>query len=88
MDGEHLINYTRTYEYALSTGYNAKPNTSVYGRGTGIFLHVWLGTDDRRLRLGAPCDDAAGVPDARPGETARVRRRHDGRNDPTRVVVY
>lgn len=43
VDGEHLISYTNTYEYALSSGYNAKPNSSVYGRGTGIFLHVWLG---------------------------------------------
>ena len=41
VDGEHLIDYRKTYEYALSTGYNAKPNYSRYGRGTGIFLHVW-----------------------------------------------
>jgi len=43
VDGEHLIHYTTSYEYALSTGYNAKPNRCVYGRGAGIFLHVWLG---------------------------------------------
>ncbi len=43
VDGEHLIDYTVAYEYALSTGYNAKPNRSVFGRGAGIFLHVWQG---------------------------------------------
>ncbi|NTU71202.1 MAG: hypothetical protein HGB10_05220 [Coriobacteriia bacterium] len=43
VDGEHLIDYKTAYEYALSTGYNAKPNASVYGRGAGIFLHVWSG---------------------------------------------
>ena len=38
--GEHLYNVAPQYELAVSTGYNAKPNTSVYGRGSGIFLHV------------------------------------------------
>ncbi len=39
-DGEHLASSPKSYEYALSTGYNAKPNPSVYGRGTAIFLHI------------------------------------------------
>ena len=43
VDGEHLADYPVEYEYALSTGYNALPNERVYGRGTGIFLHVWNG---------------------------------------------
>ena len=43
VDGEHLADAPINYEYALSTGYNARPNSSVYGRGTGIFLHVWKG---------------------------------------------
>lgn len=38
--GEHLYNVVPQYEYAISTGYNAKPNQSVYGRGSGIFLHI------------------------------------------------
>jgi L,D-peptidoglycan transpeptidase YkuD (ErfK/YbiS/YcfS/YnhG family) len=38
--GEHLYGVVPQYEYAISTGYNAKPNQSVYGRGSGIFLHV------------------------------------------------
>jgi L,D-peptidoglycan transpeptidase YkuD (ErfK/YbiS/YcfS/YnhG family) len=37
--GEHLYG-VRAYEHALSTGYNALPNEQVFGRGTGIFLHV------------------------------------------------
>lgn len=39
--GEHLIHYTTTYEWALSTGYNALPNQRVIGRGTAIFLHCY-----------------------------------------------
>ena len=38
--GEHLADYPVQYEYAVSTGYNARPNQRVYGRGTAIFLHV------------------------------------------------
>jgi len=37
--GEHLYGI-RSYEYALSTGYNALPNEQVMGRGAAIFLHV------------------------------------------------
>ena len=43
VDGEHLADAPVNYEFALSTGYNAKPNMSVYGRGSGIFFHVWKG---------------------------------------------
>jgi L,D-peptidoglycan transpeptidase YkuD (ErfK/YbiS/YcfS/YnhG family) len=39
--GEYLFNVVPQYELAVSVGYNAKPNRVVYGRGTGIFLHVW-----------------------------------------------
>jgi L,D-peptidoglycan transpeptidase YkuD (ErfK/YbiS/YcfS/YnhG family) len=38
--GEHLYNILPQYEYAVSVGYNARPNTQVFGRGSGIFLHV------------------------------------------------
>jgi L,D-peptidoglycan transpeptidase YkuD (ErfK/YbiS/YcfS/YnhG family) len=38
--GERLGSAGRAYEFAVSTGYNARPNRSVYGRGSGIFLHV------------------------------------------------
>jgi L,D-peptidoglycan transpeptidase YkuD (ErfK/YbiS/YcfS/YnhG family) len=38
--GEHLADYPGPYEFAVSSGYNALPNTSVYGRGSAIFLHV------------------------------------------------
>jgi L,D-peptidoglycan transpeptidase YkuD (ErfK/YbiS/YcfS/YnhG family) len=38
--GEHIALSPKAYEFAVSTGYNAAPNTSVFGRGTGIFLHV------------------------------------------------
>jgi L,D-peptidoglycan transpeptidase YkuD (ErfK/YbiS/YcfS/YnhG family) len=38
--GEYLYNVVPQYEYAINTGYNAKPNSSVYGRGSGIFLHI------------------------------------------------
>ncbi|HEY5387629.1 MAG TPA: L,D-transpeptidase family protein [Thermoleophilia bacterium] len=39
--GEHLADYPVEYEFALSTGYNALPNACVYGRGAGIFVHVF-----------------------------------------------
>jgi len=39
--GERLANAPVQYEYAISTGYNAKPNYVRYGRGTGIFLHIY-----------------------------------------------
>jgi L,D-peptidoglycan transpeptidase YkuD (ErfK/YbiS/YcfS/YnhG family) len=39
--GEHIGGSPKAYEFAVSTGYNARPNPSVFGRGTGIFLHVW-----------------------------------------------
>lgn len=39
--GEHLADYPVEYEFAVSTGYNALPNRRVYGRGAGIFLHVF-----------------------------------------------
>ena len=38
--GEHLADYPQPYEYAISSGYNARPNLCVYGRGSAIFLHV------------------------------------------------
>jgi len=38
--GEHLADYPKSYEFAVSTGYNSPPNKRVYGRGTAIFLHV------------------------------------------------
>lgn len=38
--GEHIGGSPKAYEFAVSTGYNALPNQSVYGRGTAIFLHV------------------------------------------------
>jgi L,D-peptidoglycan transpeptidase YkuD (ErfK/YbiS/YcfS/YnhG family) len=38
--GEHLADYPGPYEFAVSSGYNALPNTRVYGRGSAIFLHV------------------------------------------------
>ena len=39
--GERLANAPVQYEYAISSGYNAKPNHVRYGRGTGIFLHIF-----------------------------------------------
>jgi L,D-peptidoglycan transpeptidase YkuD (ErfK/YbiS/YcfS/YnhG family) len=88
VDGEHLIDYRKTYEYALSTGYNAKPNYSRYGRGTGIFLHVW---EDPGT---AGC---VSVPRATMQQVFRTldpaKRRvfvvgTTGVNDPTNVFVY
>lgn len=38
--GERLYGVRPQYEYAVSTGYNAKPNRVKYGRGTAIFLHI------------------------------------------------
>jgi L,D-peptidoglycan transpeptidase YkuD (ErfK/YbiS/YcfS/YnhG family) len=38
--GEYIAGSPKAYEFALSIGYNARPNACVYGRGTGIFLHV------------------------------------------------
>jgi L,D-peptidoglycan transpeptidase YkuD (ErfK/YbiS/YcfS/YnhG family) len=40
IDGEHLIEVGAPYEYALHTGYNARPNERVVGRGSAIFIHV------------------------------------------------
>jgi L,D-peptidoglycan transpeptidase YkuD (ErfK/YbiS/YcfS/YnhG family) len=39
--GERLANAPVQYEYAISVGYNAKPNRVVVGRGSGIFLHIF-----------------------------------------------
>jgi L,D-peptidoglycan transpeptidase YkuD (ErfK/YbiS/YcfS/YnhG family) len=39
--GEHLADYPVEYEFAVSSGYNAWPNSRVGGRGAGIFLHVF-----------------------------------------------
>jgi L,D-peptidoglycan transpeptidase YkuD (ErfK/YbiS/YcfS/YnhG family) len=39
--GEHLADVPVQYEFAFSTGYNARPNPCVYGRGTAIFVHVF-----------------------------------------------
>ena len=41
VNGEHLADYAVPYEFAFSSGYNARPNPSVYGRGTAIFVHVF-----------------------------------------------
>ena len=38
--GEYLYGVAPQYEYAISMGYNALPNRQVFGRGSGIFLHV------------------------------------------------
>ena len=38
--GERLADSPKSYEFAVSTGYNSPPNKRVYGRGTAIFLHV------------------------------------------------
>jgi L,D-peptidoglycan transpeptidase YkuD (ErfK/YbiS/YcfS/YnhG family) len=40
IDGEHLADSPRSYEFAVSSGYNALPNRRVFGRGTAIFLHI------------------------------------------------
>ena len=40
IDGEHLADSPHSYEFAVSSGYNALPNQRVYGRGTAIFLHI------------------------------------------------
>jgi len=47
--GEHIGLSPKAYEFAVSMGYNARPNPCVFGRGTGIFLHV------RRPGLTAGC---------------------------------
>ena len=39
--GERLADYAVPYEFAFSSGYNARSNASVYGRGTAIFVHVF-----------------------------------------------
>jgi L,D-peptidoglycan transpeptidase YkuD (ErfK/YbiS/YcfS/YnhG family) len=38
--GERLRSAGPPYEFAIDSGYNAPPNTRVYGRGTAIFIHV------------------------------------------------
>lgn len=38
--GERLAHLTRYYEFAVSTGFNAKPNHVRMSRGYAIFLHV------------------------------------------------
>lgn len=37
--GERLADSPVQYHYAFNSGYNALPNTRVYGRGTAIFIH-------------------------------------------------
>ena len=41
VSGEHLADYPVSYEYAISSGYNAPPNRVVFGRGTAIFIHCF-----------------------------------------------
>ncbi len=43
ISGEHLADAPVQYEFAFSTGYNARPNPCVLGRGTAIFVHVVFG---------------------------------------------
>ena len=38
--GEHLADSKRSYEFAISTGFNARPNHVRMSRGCAIFLHV------------------------------------------------
>lgn len=38
ISGEHLMDYTICYKYAMAIGFNQNPIT--YGRGSAIFLHV------------------------------------------------
>ena len=40
VNGEPLGDAHVQYEYALSTGYNARPNQVVEDRGTAVFLHI------------------------------------------------
>lgn len=88
VDGEHLIDYATAYEYALSSGFNAKPNRSVYGRGTGIFLHVWL------ERTTAGCVSVPRATMQRVFRTMDPAKRRVfvvgtlGQSDPTRVDLY
>ena len=88
VNGEHLINYTTTYEYALSSGYNSKPNPSVYGRGTAIFLHV------RLAKTTAGCISVSRTAMKRVFKTMDPKKRRVfvigtlGKNDPTRVDLY
>ena len=75
--GEHLADYPVAYEYGINSGYNARPNPCVYGRGSGIFLHVRAPRLQRRL-----CDDQTREHDppaapARPRPRPRLRDRHD-----------
>ena len=39
--GERLADAPVQYEFAFSSGYNARPNPCVYGRGTAIFVHIF-----------------------------------------------
>jgi L,D-peptidoglycan transpeptidase YkuD (ErfK/YbiS/YcfS/YnhG family) len=39
IEGEHLADSQVQYEYAFDSGYNARPNKVVIGRGTAIFIH-------------------------------------------------
>jgi L,D-peptidoglycan transpeptidase YkuD (ErfK/YbiS/YcfS/YnhG family) len=41
IDGERLADAPVQYEFAFSSGYNARPNPRVYGRGTAIFVHIF-----------------------------------------------
>ena len=41
VSGEHLADDARaSYEFAADTGFNHAPDSSVFGRGSGIFIHV------------------------------------------------
>jgi L,D-peptidoglycan transpeptidase YkuD (ErfK/YbiS/YcfS/YnhG family) len=64
--GEHLIDYSVAYEWAVSSGYNSPPNERVFGRGTAIFLHCFRGT-----HLTAGCISVSAY------DMARVFRRLD-----------
>jgi L,D-peptidoglycan transpeptidase YkuD (ErfK/YbiS/YcfS/YnhG family) len=39
ISGEHLADAQVQYEWAFNTGYNSRPNETVVGRGTAIFIH-------------------------------------------------
>ena len=41
IDGERLADAPVQYEFAFSSGFNARPNPRVYGRGTAIFVHIF-----------------------------------------------
>ena len=57
-NGEHLIDYTKQYAYAMNIGYNTK---CIEGKGSAIFLHCLPSYHDLKTKIGKEIGEKFGL---------------------------